>query len=210
MTSLGTRKGGARAIDWQEIHRRMAASAAALEAIARPDRAAARRILRQRAALLARPPVAQQEAAETIEFLEFSLASERYGFETCQIREVAPLVTLTAVPCVPPFVLGITNLRGHAVALIDLKKFFELPEQGLSNRNRIIVLGNDGVTLGILADAIVGVRACARAGLTPSLPTLSGIREDYLKGIGPGRVVILDAARVLADERIVVHEEVRG
>jgi len=61
---------------------------------------------------------------------------------------------------------------------------------------------------GILADAILGVRRIALAGIQPSLPTLTGIREKYLKGITPERTVVLDAGKLLADEDIVVQEQV--
>ncbi len=44
--------------------------------------------------------------------------------------------------------------------------------------------------------------------LQPSLPTLTGIREEYLRGITKERVVILDAVKLLSDKNIVVHEEV--
>jgi purine-binding chemotaxis protein CheW len=63
---------------------------------------------------------------------------------------------------------------------------------------------------GILADAIIGVHAIPVADIQASLPTLTGIREEYLKGVTPDRTVILDAEKLLADERIVVQEQVAG
>jgi purine-binding chemotaxis protein CheW len=66
------------------------------------------------------------------------------------------------------------------------------------------------MVFGILADAITGVRLLPVSDIQPSLPTLTGIREDYLKGVTPGRTVILDAQRLLADEGIVVQEHVSG
>jgi purine-binding chemotaxis protein CheW len=197
-------------IDWHAIRQRMAASAAALAAGAQPTSADVERILKARAQTLARAPRAERKAGEDIEYLEFALADERYGLETVHIREVAPFVALTPLPCVPPFVLGITNLHGQVLALIDLKKFFELPKRGLTNLNRIIVLEDNRMALGILADAIIGVRSCSSSELQASLPTMSGVRENYLRGIGPDRVAILDAQKVLGDERIIVHEEVKG
>ncbi len=198
------------AVDWLEIHRRMAAAAAAVERGASPTREELQRILRRRAEKLASRQAPRPQAGETIEILEFALASERYGVETVHIREVAPLAALTPMPCVPPFVLGITSLRARVLALIDLKKFFELPEQGLTNVNRIIVLGSEDTAVGLLADAVIGVRSCSIGELQTSLPTLTGLRADYLKGIGPDGVAVLDAQKLLADSRLVVHEDVRA
>ena len=63
---------------------------------------------------------------------------------------------------------------------------------------------------GVLADTITGVRQIPLAGIQPSLPTLIGIREEYLKGVTPERTVILDAEKLLADEKIIVREQVEG
>jgi purine-binding chemotaxis protein CheW len=121
---------------------------------------------------------------------------------------VAVLESLTPLPCVPAFVLGIVNLRGEMLSVIDLKRFFELPDKGLGDLNKIIVLRSEEVLFSVLADAIVGVRRVMLADIHPSLPTLTGIRKDYLKGITPERLIVLDAEKLLADERIVVREEV--
>jgi purine-binding chemotaxis protein CheW len=165
-------------------------------------------ILHARAQALARPPE-QAPAAETLfELLEFRLAQERYAVETRHVREVYPLKDLTPLPCTPPFMLGIVNVRGHILPVLDLKKFFELPEQGLSDLHRIIIVRGNDLEFGLLADIIVGVRAVPVEALQPSLPTLTGIRSDYLKGVTAEGLVVLDLARILADPKIIVHEEV--
>jgi purine-binding chemotaxis protein CheW len=61
---------------------------------------------------------------------------------------------------------------------------------------------------GVLADAVLGVRRVPVAGIQPSLPTLTGIREQYLKGVTHERTIVLDAQKLLADEKIVVQEQV--
>src|SRR5882724_7981927 len=168
------------------------------------------RILRTRAQALARmPPRASAEGA-MLELLEFRLASERYAVESRLVQEVHPLRDLTPLPCTPPFVLGIVNVRGHILPVFDLKKFFDLPERGLTDLHRMILVRGNGLELGLLADVIVGVRSVAADDLQPSLPTLSGIRADYLKGVSVERLVVLDLDRILSDPRIVVHEEVEG
>ena len=98
----------------------------------------------------------------------------------CLFKELTPL------PCCPPFVLGIVNVRGRILPVLDIKKFFGLPEKGLTDLHRIILVGGNDLELGLLADTIVGVRAVAVGDLQPALPTLTGIRGDYLKGVTPG------------------------
>ena len=62
--------------------------------------------------------------------------------------------------------------------------------------------------LGILADDIIGVRLIAPEEIQSSLPTLTGVRAEYLRGITSDRTVVLDAVRLLADEKLIVHETV--
>jgi purine-binding chemotaxis protein CheW len=166
------------------------------------------RILRTRAQVLARPPSSAPAPSTMLELLEFRLASERYALETRHIQDVHPLRDLTPLPCTPPFVLGIVNLRGRILPVLDLKKFFDLPEQGLTDLHRIILVRGNDLELGLLADVIVGVRSVAGDSLQPSPPTFTGIRADYLKGIGAERLVVLDLDRILSDPKIIVHEEV--
>src|SRR5882757_3148684 len=170
----------------------------------------AERILQARARALARRPPRDSAEGTMLEVLEFRLASERYAVESRLVQEVHPLRDLTPLPCTPSFVLGIVNVRGRITPVIDLKKFIDLPDKGLTDLHRIILVRGNDLELGLLADAIVGVRSIPLDSLQPSLPTLTGIRNDYLKGLTAERLVVLDLARILADPRIIVHEEVEN
>ena len=168
----------------------------------------ARQILRARARTLARPPEQAPAADTLLEVLEFRLAQERYAVETRHVQAVVPLKDLTPLPCTPPFVLGIVNVRGRITPVIDIKKFFDLPDQGLTDLHRIILVRGNDLELGLLAEAIVGVWTLPVDSVQPSLPTLTGIRADYLKGVTAERLVVLDLDRILADPKIIVQEEV--
>lgn len=167
-----------------------------------------KQILRTRAQALAKEPVKEDPSAEYFEVIEFLLGHERYGIETRYIREVYPLRDLTPLPCTPPFVAGIVNLRGEIISLIDLKVFFELPEKELTDLNKVVVLQNSDVEFGILADEVSGVRRLPAAKVQQSLPTLTDIRAEYLKGVTEDMLIILDAEKILSDKKIIVHEEV--
>src|ERR1019366_1698015 len=119
----------------------------------------AREILRERARALSRPRKQAPVAEASLELLEFRLAQEHYALETRYVREVYPLKDLTPLPCTPPFVLGIVNVRGRILPVIDLKKFFDLPEQGVTDLHRIILIEGNEMALGLLADAVEGMRS---------------------------------------------------
>jgi purine-binding chemotaxis protein CheW len=111
------------------------------------------------------------------------------------------------LPGTPHFVLGIVNVRGRIVPVLDLKKFFELPEQGLTDLHRVILVRGDDMELGVLADVTRGVIDMPVASLQPSLPTLAGIRAQYLMGVTAERLVVLDFDRILSDPAIIVRQE---
>lgn len=164
-------------------------------------------VLKARARALAQEPDAAEVAADWLEVLEFDLGGERYALPLAQVRVVSLLKELTPVPCTPPFVLGIINLRGEIRTVIDLKKLFDLPEEGITDLNKIIMIQNDEMELGILADSIRNVRRVRIGDMQPALPTMTGISADYLRGVTSDRLMVLDALRILADKRIIVDEE---
>ena len=164
-------------------------------------------ILRTRARALARTAETAPEAGAMLDLLEFRLAQERYAIETRFVQEVQPLRDLTPLPGTPSFVRGIVNLRGRILPVFDLKKFFDLPEQGITDLHQIVFVRAGGeIELGLLADITVGVRHIPLGRLQPSLPTLTGIRAEYLQGVTDEPLIVLDLARILSDPKIVVEE----
>jgi len=163
------------------------------------------KMLKERARALAKEPKGIEEDESHLEVVEFMLAHERYALELTHIREVYPLKELTPLPGTPDFVLGIINIRGQILSIIDIKRFFDLPEKGLTNLNQVIILQSDEMEFGILADEILGTRLIPASVIQSSLPTLTGIRAEYLKGVTGDRVVILDGEKIVSDEKIVVQ-----
>ena len=197
-------------VDWDAVHHRLADARAVMDKGWTPAPAEQKKILKARAKAIAQEPPAEQTAGEQIEIVEFLLAHERYGIESSHVREIHPLKELTPLPCTPAFVLGIVNIRGRILPVIDIKKFFDLPEKGLTDLNKVIIIRSWDMELGILADVILGVRSIPCKEIQSSLPTLTGIREDYLTGVTKERVVILDVAKLLSDRKIIVQEEVEA
>ena len=165
-------------------------------------------ILRQKAKKLAVEVAGDKVDGQSLEIVEFMLSGERYGIESVHIREVCPLKELTRIPCTPPFVLGVINVRGLVLSIIDIGRFFDLPRQGITDLNRVILLSSGALEFGILADDILGVRLVPLNDIQESLPTLTGIRGEYLKGVTNDRVTILDVDKILSDKKLIVHEEV--
>jgi purine-binding chemotaxis protein CheW len=166
------------------------------------------KILKQRAIELSEVTAGEAVDHDTIEIVEFVLSYEKYGIESRYVDEVYPMKDYTSVPGTPPFVLGIINLRGTILSVIDIRKFFDLPVKGLSNLNRVIVVRTPMMELGIISDFILGVRRIPKRTIQSSLPTLTGIRAKYLHGLTEEGLVILDVDKIVTDPEIVVNDEI--
>lgn len=193
-------------IDWDAVNQRLSAARLSLVQGQTMSDSEIKRILTARAKILAQKPA--PAAGDSLEVVEFTLASERYAFAAEFVHEVYSLEDLTPLPCTPAFVLGIINLRGSILSVIDIKKFFDLPQTALSELNKIIILESAKMTFGIMVDHICGVHHILCADIQPALPTLTGVREEYLLGVTAQRLVILDAGKLLTDQKLIVQEKV--
>jgi purine-binding chemotaxis protein CheW len=152
-------------------------------------------------------PEQKRAVSETIGIVVFSLAAEAYAIESVFVREVYPLKDFTPLPGVPSYILGIINVRGQILPVIDLKKFFNLPEKGLGDLNKVIILCDDLMEFGILADVVHGTRTVDSEDIQNVPLTVSGIGEDYIKGVTTENLIILNAENILNDKKIIVNQE---
>ncbi len=192
--------------DWDAIRARIEALKTALDhgpgaSPAEPDR-----ILQERARELAKPLDSGPIEGQCMNIIEFSLAASVYAMECRFVREVHPLKNLTSLPGIPSFIAGITNIRGHVLALVDLRELLKVPSRGLGELNRILILSDGVMELGILADRILGTRSIPYQDTRPPLQALAGSAAGYIARIHSGGF-ILDAAKILGDEALVVNDE---
>ncbi len=167
-----------------------------------------KKILRERADFLTTEVVKEEITGDQFEALEFLLTNERYAIDANYVSEVILLKELTQLPCTPDFILGIINVRGKIIAVIDIKKIFNLPEKGITELNRVIVVKHQDIELGILADEIIGSTHIFPDKLQTSIPTITGINNDYLVGVTEDRLIILNIKDFLLDEKIIINEEI--
>ena len=165
-------------------------------------------LLKMRAVSMAIEPEQKRDSSTIIEIIEFTLAAENYGIESAFVREVCTLKDFTPLPGVPSFILGIVNIHGQILTVVDIKIFFNLPDKGLGELNKVIILSDDQMEFGILVDEVKGTKAIYREEMLPVPLTITGIGEKYLKGVTKDHLIILSAGSLLSDKNIVVNEEV--
>ncbi|GAB3248948.1 chemotaxis protein CheW [Chitinimonas naiadis] len=145
-------------------------------------------------------------AQAQLSVLAFTLGDETYGIEMHHVDEVMPLRHVTSLPGTPAFLRGIVNVRGRIVSVVDLRVLFDMPKRGLADRNHLLILRNDEMEFGLLADRVIGVQPISAAGLQTEMTGLSGLRRALLKGISDQHWTILDGTRLLMDPALRIDE----
>ncbi|MBI2061142.1 MAG: chemotaxis protein CheW [Nitrospirae bacterium] len=140
----------------------------------------------------------------------FHLGGQEYATDVTQVREVLDLVPITHIPHTPAFVLGVINLRGQIIAVIDLRRFFDLPETAVVNGGKIMILSLRNKALGALADHISQVRALELSELESPPAMLGRAEAEFMKGVkqmGDHPLVYLDLARILESPQMKALQE---
>jgi purine-binding chemotaxis protein CheW len=137
------------------------------------------------------------EEKDVIEVLCFSLHDEVYGVDVLCVEEVVKVRDVTPLPVSPPFIIGITSLRGTVIPVMDLSTRLGLSK---CKGNKMVVLSSNNRIFSILVDEILYVTSFNQASLEPAPPYIRG--GEFIKGLGRHRdkdvVIILDAD-MLAD-----------
>lgn len=164
-----------------------------------------RETLKTRADILAK---SKKETAEgpRIKTVSFLLADETYAIELRFVREVLPVGPITYLPGIPEYIPGIINVRGEIVSITDLKRLFDLKAGEPRDNRYVLILSTPEMAFGILADRILGVGEILTETLHSSIPALTGVRADYLKGLDEAGTIVLDGDKLLTDEDLVINQ----
>lgn len=132
------------------------------------------------------------------ELIVFTLKGEKFGIEIEKVREISEMVDVTKVPLAPPYVEGITNLRGEIVPIISLRKRFELGEVG---EGEVILIEGKGKPVGFVVDKILGIVKVPKEKIR-KVPRMmeSVIETKYLKGVAQAegeKYIILDTEKIV-------------
>ncbi len=160
-----------------------------------------RHILRERARRLAVEDTRDESgSAASLEVVEFELAGGRYAVESRSVREVYAVRTVTPLPCAPPHVLGIINVRGQIVPIVDLRRILGLNDTA-GNVHTIIITRDTIAEVGIHVDVMVGAYDL-RDPFQEGPVTLAGPRGDFLRGVTANRLALLDLGAIVAATRL--------
>ncbi|MGL6322037.1 chemotaxis protein CheW [Aeromonas rivipollensis] len=139
---------------------------------------------------------------EVLQWVTFQLENETYGINVMQVQEV---LRYTEIPPygAPDYVLGIINLRGNVVTVIDTRSRFGLPAGDVSENSRIVIIEAEKQVIGIMVDSVAEV-VYLRSSEIDAAPAV-GTEESakFIQGVSnrDGQLLILvDLNKLLSDE----------
>jgi len=162
-----------------------------------------RSILERRARELAKP-LEDHGGEDETEVLVFALCGERYAVESATVREIRRLQGVTALPGVPPFVLGIMNVRGEILSVLDPVKILALPETPYEDGARVVVLSNGAMTFGLAVHELHGMARLAFSKLQEAPLSGNSSSQGLIRGVSADRLIVLDGRALLADKTLIV------
>ncbi len=140
----------------------------------------------------------------------FHLHAQEYAANIEDIKETMAVRPITSVFLTPPWLLGIINLRGDVVAVLDLAQLLGLPATAPTEDSRIIIARHDGRSVGIIVDDTAELRTMDLDDLQPPPATLSADGAALLKGIATvddgAPLRVLDLPALFASEHLRVFQ----
>lgn len=135
-------------------------------------------------------------------YLTFDLASEGYGLEIRHVIEIIGIQPITAVPDLPEHVIGVLNLRGKVIPIIDVRRRFSLPHRDYDERTCIVVVNVNDNSVGLVVDKVSEVITIPANEIEPP-PATGHNRKNYIAGmgkIGQQVKILLNIEAMLEDE----------
>lgn len=139
--------------------------------------------------------------ANTEKYLVFQIGNETYGVPLLQVQEIRTYTPATRVPNAPEYVLGVVNLRGNIIAVIDARTRFGLPPLPDEESTVVVVVHVNGKTFGLRLDSVSDVVDIPVDQIQPTPPIASEATQRFLSGVVQvgERVVILLNLREIFD-----------
>lgn len=135
-----------------------------------------------------------------MQLVEFQLANEHYCIETQHVQEVSAYKDFTPLPGSSSALLGLINIRGKIYSLLDLKNIFGLECNAKTRTNVIILLNHPDIYIGIVADNLIGMTKIAGILVQPTLETFSGKKFEYLKGVTPDGLAVINVDKIFYEQ----------
>jgi purine-binding chemotaxis protein CheW len=141
-----------------------------------------------------------------LQWVTYQLEDETYGINVMQVQEVLRITEIAPVPGAPSYVLGIINLRGNVVTVIDTRSRFGLmPKESNDDQSRIIIVEVNGNVIGMLVDSVAEVVYLHQSEID-SVPMVNNDESSrFIQGVCSREdqlLILVDANKFLTEEEV--------
>jgi purine-binding chemotaxis protein CheW len=146
---------------------------------------------------------AAAEESQRLQCVTFTLAEETYAINVMGVQEVLRVSEIAPVPGAPSYVLGIINLRGNVVAVIDARNRFGLTPTDLTESTRIVIIESNEHVIGILVDSVAEVVELKSSDVEPAPNVGNDESSRYIKGVAHldnELIILVDLDKLLSDD----------
>ncbi|MDH3326672.1 MAG: chemotaxis protein CheW [Gammaproteobacteria bacterium] len=142
---------------------------------------------------------------EISRWVTFEMDKESYGISVSQVHEVLRFTEIAPVPGAPSFIIGIINLRGNVVTVIDTRSRFGLAPKEVSDSSRIIINEIEGQQVGILVDSVAEVVDIYSSDIEPAPNVGNEDTSRYIQGVTSldgDLLIIIDLSKLLSENEL--------
>jgi purine-binding chemotaxis protein CheW len=146
---------------------------------------------------------AEKSIEAMTQWVTYMLEGEKYGIDVMLVKEVLRNIEIAPVPGAPDYVLGIINLRGNVVTVIDTRTRFGLPQKEVDDNSRVIVIETEDQSVGILVDAIAEVADIPKSEIEVTPNVGNDDSSKYIMGVYSGKgslIILIEIAKLLSEE----------
>ena len=139
-----------------------------------------------------------------VRLITFNLNNETYGIEVSQVREILRINQNFPVPGAPDYVLGITNIRGNVITILDARIRFNLPKVEYTDNARMIVVESGNDTVAVVVDSVSDVIDVTKSSIDVNLKINMSGDSRYINGVvtrAHGLIIILNVEKFIAEEQ---------
>ncbi len=138
-----------------------------------------------------------------LQWVIFRLENESYGINVMQVQEVLRYTEVAPVPGAPPYVLGIINLRGNVVTVIDTRLRFALETAETTDQTRIVIIEAENQVVGILVDAVAEVVYLRQSEIETTPNVGNEESAKFIQGVchkNDELLILVDLEKLMSDE----------
>lgn len=144
----------------------------------------------------------QNEVDQVLQLIGFTVGEERFAIDISEVHEINRFEHISRIPDLPDHVLGVIDLRGVVIPVINLAEKLGISSQGITKDTRIIIVGFNGDKIGILVDSVSEVLRVSNNSLEKPPSIIQRVNVEYICGIIRNNnqlIVVLDFLRLFED-----------